>query len=254
MEEKIIIAGPCAAENEEQVLTVAEHLKKFKNVWMRASLWKPRTKPGFDGVGKKGIPWLAKITKMGIVVGTEVLLPEHVSEVLNGIEKEGGNLKNLFFWIGARNQNHFLQRKIAQRLKKAPKQIKLLIKNQPWPDINHWLGIIEHVSKELEKERIILCHRGFAPNGQENSLNFRNLPDFELAIEVKRKTNLPMILDPSHIAGNSELVFKVIEMAINYDFDGLMVEIHPHPQSAKTDSQQQLNLKEFCQIFSLYSK
>lgn len=248
---KIIIAGPCAAESKEQVMMAARYLKKIKGIILRASLWKPRTQPGFEGVGEKGIEWLAEVTKMGITVATEVLVPDHVIQVLKIFNKKG-NPEKIVFWLGSRNQNHFLQREIAATIKKhAPKKVKLVIKNQPWPDERHWLGIVEHVlSSGLEKERVILVHRGFASK-EKNPFNLRNLPDFEMAMKIKNLTGLPMLIDPSHIGGTVDNVFLITKKARDYDFDGIMIEVHPTPHTAKSDAKQQLSLDLFDKLLTI---
>jgi chorismate mutase len=245
MNNKIIIAGPCAAESREQVINAGKEMKKRGIKIMRASLWKPRTNPGFDGVGKKGISWLAEVTRTGITVATEVLFPEQVSLVLKIIEKKG-NPEKILFWLGARNQNHRIQRLIALKIKKeAPSQVKLLIKNQPWLDEDHWLGIVGHVlGSGISPERVIICHRGFSPNGGENPDKMRNIPNYEMAMGVKKQTGLPMIIDPSHSGGSVANVFKVVKEAKKYRFDGLMVEVHHCPEQAKTDKKQQLTFNE----------
>jgi len=250
--EKIIIAGPCAAESRKQVINSGKEMKKRGIKIMRASLWKPRTNPGFDGVGKKGISWLAEVTKTGITVATEVLFPEQVSLVLKIIEKKG-NPEKILFWLGARNQNHRLQRLIALKIKKeAPPQVKLLIKNQPWLDEDHWLGIVGHVlGSGISPERVILCHRGFSPNGGENPDNMRNIPNYEMAMRVKKQTGLPMVIDPSHSGGSVSNVFKVVKEAKKYRFNGLMVEVHPCPEQAKTDKKQQLTFKELDKLLKI---
>lgn len=249
--QKIIIAGPCAAESREQVISCAKELKKRGIKIMRVSLWKPRTQPGFEGVGEKGIAWLAQVTKMGITVATEVLFPDQVSQVLKIIGKKG-NVNKILFWLGSRNQNHYLQRGIALRIKKeAPKSVKLLIKNQPWREEKHWLGIVDHVlSSGLAPERVILNHRGFSPKGK-NPFKMRNLPDFKMAMRVKEKTGLPMVVDPSHIGGTVDNVFRVIKEAKQYDFDGMMVEVHPEPKKAKSDAKQQLSFQEFDRLLKM---
>jgi len=243
---QIIIAGPCAAESKDQVLGCANALKERGILTMRASLWKPRTKPGFEGIGLKGIPWFAKATKLGITIGTEVLIPDQVTDLIEGIKKNKGDPTKLLFWLGSRNQNHHIQREIARRIfKEAPSNVKLLIKNQPWNDESHWLGIVDYVvSAGLDPKRLILCHRGFSPNGQDNPDNLRNLPNFEMAMRVKEVAKLPMILDPSHIGGSVKNVFKVVKTATGFDFDGLMVEVHPVPANARTDAEQQLTFQE----------
>ncbi|PIS16050.1 hypothetical protein COT62_00445 [Candidatus Roizmanbacteria bacterium CG09_land_8_20_14_0_10_41_9] len=244
--EKIIIAGPCAAESRKQVLETAVSMKERNIPIVRASLWKPRTKPGFDGVGADGIPWLAEATKMGVTVATEVLLPNHVTEVLNGI-KGDGDPSQVLFWLGSRNQSHLIQREVASRMKEeAPETVKLMIKNQPWNDMNHWLGIVDHVTDAgFPPERILLCHRGFYPNGGENPMGLRNIPDFEMAMRVRELTGLPMLVDLSHIAGSVDKVPLVANEARQYDMDGYMIEVHPNPSVAKSDAKQQLNINEF---------
>lgn len=252
--QKIIIAGPCAAESREQVISCARELKKRGIKIMRASLWKPRTKPGFEGVGEKGIDWFAQVTKMGITVATEVLFPDQVSQVLKIINKKG-NPNKILFWIGSRNQNHILQREIALRIKKeASKSVKLLIKNQPWREEKHWLGIIDHVlSIGLEKDRIILNHRGFSPKG-ENPFGLRNFPDFEMAMKIKNLTGLSMVLDPSHIGGTVENVLLIMKKATQYSFDGAMIEVHPKPVEAKSDAKQQLSFSELDKLLKIWKK
>jgi len=250
--QKIIIAGPCAAESREQVVNCALALKKQGIKTMRASLWKPRTKPGFEGMGAKGIPWLAEVTNLGITVATEILLPEQLTRLIRVIGKKG-DLKKVLLWIGSRNQNHLIQREIAKIIKeKMPKTVKLLIKNQAWTDERHWLGIVDHIlGSGISPKRLILCHRGFSPNNQKNPENLRNLPDFEMAMRVKEKTGLPMLIDPSHIGGTVENVFKVAKQSADFDFDGMMAEVHPEPKIAKSDAKQQLTFKELDKLLKI---
>lgn len=253
--QKIIIAGPCAAESREQVINCALALKRQGIKIMRASLWKPRTAPGFEGVGAKGIPWLAEVTNMGITVATEILLPHQLTQLIRGIDKKG-DLRKVLLWIGSRNQNHLIQREIAKIIKeKMPKTVKLLVKNQAWSDERHWLGIVDHIiGSGISPKRLILCHRGFSPNGQNNPGNFRNLPDFEMAMRIKEKTGLPTLVDPSHIGGTVENVFKVMKMAEEFDFAGMMVEVHPTPVEAKSDAKQQLTFLELDKLLKIWKK
>lgn len=250
--QKIIIAGPCAAESREQVVSCALALKKQGLKIMRASLWKPRTQPGFEGVGIKGIPWLAEVTNMGITVATEILLPEQLNQLIKGIGKTG-DLRNVLLWIGSRNQNHLIQREIAKIIKeKMPNNVKFLIKNQAWSDERHWLGIVDHiVGSGISPDRLILCHRGFASQGKNNPNNFRNLPDFEMAMRVKEKTGLPMLIDPSHIGGTVDNVFKVTRRSTDFDFNGMMVEVHPKPIEAQSDAKQQLTFQELERLLKI---
>ncbi|MFC1727479.1 hypothetical protein ACFL0Y_03065 [Patescibacteria group bacterium] len=246
VERKINIAGPCAAESRNQVIECARAIKERGIEIMRASLWKPRTRPGFEGVGSDGIAWLSEVTKSGITVGTEVMLPEHVTSLIDGIVANNGDPTKVLLWLGSRNQNHLIQREIAKRmLAEAPENVRLLIKNQPWSDEAHWLGIVDHVTGVgIDPHRVILCHRGFLPNGKRNPNNLRNMPDFEMVMRVREKTGLPMVLDPSHIGGNVDNVFTVVKEAARFEFDGLMVEVHPEPQVARTDARQQLTFQE----------
>ncbi|MFA6081369.1 MAG: hypothetical protein WC741_03090 [Patescibacteria group bacterium] len=250
--QRIIIAGPCAAESREQVINCAVALKKQGIKIMRASLWKPRTAPGFEGVGAKGISWLAEVTNMGITVATEILLPHQLTQLIRGINKKG-DLGKVLLWIGSRNQNHLIQREIARIIKeKMPKTVKLLVKNQAWSDERHWLGIVDHViGSGISPKRLILCHRGFSPNGQNNPNCFRNLPDFEMAMRIKEKTGLSTLVDPSHIGGTVKNVFKVMKIAEEFDFDGMMIEVHPTPIEAKSDAKQQLTFSELDKLLKI---
>ena len=138
------------------------------------------------------------------------------------------------------------QKKMAKILATGPDGITLMFKNQMWEDEKHWLGILEHILSEgFPKELILMCHRGFAPGRAENPRGLRNLPDFEMAMRVKEKTALPMLLDPSHIAGQSALTLDICREAHHYAFDGYLVEMHSHPESAKTDAKQQLSPNQF---------
>ncbi len=252
-QEKLIIAGPCAAENYQQVVRSAEELKKIGIKAFRASLWKPRTKPGFEGVGsQKAIGWLEKVIQKGLMVATEVLLPTQAKELVKKLVRKYPQAK-FIFWLGARNQNHFIQRGIAQVLKKE-KSVYLMIKNQIWPDEKHWLGIYEHVlSAGFAKERILFCHRGFNPNSH-NPLNLRNIPDYKMAMRIKQITQRPMLLDPSHIGGESNKVLMIIQESLKYAFDGYLIEVHPDPNQALTDAKQQLNLVQLTKIMKQLKK
>ena len=155
----------------------------------------------------------------------------------------------LLIWIGARNQNHYIQQEIA-RIAAADNRVMLLVKNQPWESESHWDGIIEHVlAGGIPKERVIVCHRGFNPNGV-NPHNLRNVPNYDMAIRMKKKTGLPMVFDPSHTGGSVENVFRITKEASKYAFDGLMIEVHPNPKEAKTDADQQLTWKQLDKLLA----
>ena len=239
----ILVAGPCATESLELIQKSAKEAKKRKVDFLRANLWKPRTKPGFEGLGDEGLSILVEIVRQGLNPALEVVIPEQAQKVLDTLLPVLGDGK-ILLWIGSRNQNHFIQKEIA-RIASSDKRVYLLVKNQPWKDERHWEGIVEHVlDGGISKDRLILCDRGFTPHG-ENPENFRNVPDFEMAMRVKKKFDLPMVFDPSHSGGSVENVFKMTEIARLHNYDGLLTEVHPSPKDAITDAKQQVTWKEF---------
>lgn len=242
----IIIAGPCAAESQGQIRVSIKEAKKRNVDFLRISLWKPRTKPGFDGLREHGISLLTESSVMGVNPATEVILPEHAEKVILAVLPATKNGKVLI-WIGARNQNHYIQQEIA-RIASQNKRVYLMVKNQPWTSQEHWEGIIEHVLKGgISINNLILCHRGFTPSGN-NPYGYRNMPNFTMAMRIKKKTNLPMLFDPSHTGGTVENVFRVAEDSTKHPFDGLVVEIHPNPKRALTDAAQQLTWEQFDEL------
>lgn len=240
----ITIVGPCAAESREQILFSAVEAKKRNVDFLRVSLWKPRTKPGFDGLKEEGIQLMTEVAKMGVNPSTEVIIPQHAEKVIEAVLRATPKGKVLV-WIGARNQNHYVQQEIA-RVASQNKRVYLLVKNQPWVSEEHWEGVVEHaLHGGIAPENLIVCHRGFSPNGH-NPHGYRNVPDYEMTKRIKEKTGLPMVFDPSHTAGNVANVFKIAQEAADQDiFDGLIVEVHPNPKEAKTDAKQQLTWKEY---------
>lgn len=245
-----IIAGPCAAESREQIITSAIEAKKRGVDFLRVSLWKPRTKPGFDGLGEAGIPLLVEVAKKGVNPATEVIIPEHAQKVMQAVLPATKNGK-LLLWIGARNQNHYIQQEIA-RVVTGEKRVILMVKNQPWPSLDHWEGIIEHVLHGgIPKANLLICHRGFSPNGHPNPYSYRNIPDYEMAEKIKKNHKLPMLFDPSHTGGSVENVLRVAKEAGNHSFDGMLVEVHPDPKNAKMDAKQQLTWEQFDQLLKI---
>lgn len=240
---KIIIAGPCGVESREQVIETVKQAKKYGVDYVRLNLWKPRTKPGYEGFGEEGIGMIVEAAKMGINVGLEPLMPDHAAKVAEAVmnaTKEG----KLLLWIGARNQNHIIQREIA-RIAAQDKRITLMVKNQIWHNEKHWEGIIEHVlTGGIPKERLLIGHRGFAPTG-DNPHGYRNIPDYDMCMRMKEKFNLPIIFDPSHTGGSVENVVRIFHEANQFDFDGYIVEVHPNPKVAKSDANQQLTWEQF---------
>jgi len=183
---EIRIAGPCAAESRDQMVETAQALRNIGVEIVRGCWWKPRTSPGWEGVGRRAAPWAADITKMGMTVATEVLMP----------------------------------------------------------------GIVRHLeSVGFPLERILLCHRGFHPDGMKNLQGLRNIPDWEMVRRVKEQTGLPMIIDPSHVGGTVDKVIKIATEASETGlFDGLLIEAHPTPTVARTDAKQQLTILQLEQL------
>ncbi len=230
-ERPFIIAGPCSAESEDQVLKSAEQISLIPQVSVfRSGIWKPRSRPGdFEGAGENGLKWLAKVReKYGLKTTVEVAEPEHVELALKY------NVDMI--WIGARTVvNPFSVQSIAKALEGV--DIPVLVKNPVNPDLKLWLGAIERVNRAGIK-RIIAIHRGF--HYFEKS-PFRNAPMWEIPIELKTiAPDLPMLVDPSHICGRTDLLQEVSQKALDLEMDGIMIETHYDPPHALTDASQQI--------------
>lgn len=228
--EPVIIAGPCSAEGEAQVLETA-HALKDKNIdFFRAGIWKPRTRPNsFEGVGKIGLPWLKKVKEeTGLKVTTEVAKAEHVYECL----KHGIDL----LWIGARTTvSPFAVQEIADAMEGV--DVPVLIKNPINPDLNLWIGAIERIYN-AGIHRVGVIHRGFS---LAKKSSYRNEPLWQIPIELKRRfPDLTIICDNSHICGRRDTLADVAQKAFDLSFDGLMTETHPRPDEAWSDAKQQI--------------
>ncbi|MBQ0089796.1 MAG: bifunctional 3-deoxy-7-phosphoheptulonate synthase/chorismate mutase type II [Prevotellaceae bacterium] len=226
----IVISGPCSAETQEQVIETAKQLKNIGISIYRAGIWKPRTKPGgFEGIGKKGLPWLSQVhNELGMLTCVEVATPHHVEDALkNNID---------ILWIGARTAaNPFAVQDIANSLKGV--DIPILFKNPVNPDIELWIGGMQRLNV-AGIQRIAAVHRGFTDYGEQI---YRNSPMWQIAIELHRRIpKLPIFCDPSHIAGQRKLIPELCQQAMDMGFDGLMVESHYNPEKAWSDSMQQL--------------
>lgn len=226
----LVIAGPCSAETEEQVMETARQLAAQGVKIFRAGVWKPRTKPGgFEGIGTKALGWLKKVKQeTGMYVSTEVATAKHVQEALKfGID---------LLWVGARTTaNPFAVQEIADALKGV--DIPVLIKNPVNPDLELWIGAIERLHNAgLRKLGVI--HRGFSSYDKKL---YRNLPQWHIPIELHRRIpNLPIICDPSHIGGRRDLIAPLCQQAMDLQFDGLIIESHNNPDSAWSDKDQQI--------------
>lgn len=237
----LVISGPCSAETEEQVIQTALQLKETGMVDMlRAGIWKPRTRPGnFEGIGAKGLPWMQQAKKLtGLPIAVEVATAKQVEDALN--------FDVDVLWIGARTTvNPFSVQELANALRGA--NVPVLIKNPVNADLELWIGALERVSK-AGIEKIGLIHRGFSSYG---NTEFRNAPMWHLAIEMKRRyTDIPFLIDPSHICGNRHMLQEVTQNAIDLDYDGVIIESHIDPDNAWSDAKQQVTpqrLKELLQ-------
>tara|TARA_B110000977_G_scaffold199763_1_gene288128 strand:- start:1507 stop:2589 length:1083 start_codon:yes stop_codon:yes gene_type:complete len=236
-----LIAGPCSAESRIQVLETGRALaKKGDASIFRAGVWKPRTRPGsFEGIGEPALGWLQDLkAETGIPVATEVANADHVEACLkNNID---------YLWIGARTTvNPFYVQEIAEALRGV--DIPVLVKNPLHPDIGLWIGALERFNK-CGINQLMAIHRGFY---SYEATPYRNVPKWDLAIKLKRSIpNLPIICDPSHIAGNANLISDVSQIALDLDMDGFMIESHCDPASALSDAKQQITPEVLHQLMN----
>ena len=240
-ERPVVIAGPCSAETEEQVMTTATQLAHKGCHMFRAGVWKPRTKPGgFEGNGEMAMPWLKRVkNETGMLVAVEVATPEHVEIALKyGID---------ILWVGARTSaNPFAVQAIADSLKGV--DIPVLVKNPVNPDLDLWIGALERIN-QAGVTRMAAIHRGFSSYDKKI---YRNLPMWQIPIELRRRIpSLPIICDPSHIGGRRELIAPLCQQAMDLGFDGLIVESHCEPDMAWSDAKQQVTPDILDYILSL---
>lgn len=226
----LIIAGPCSAETEEQVMETAGRLANKGIKVFRAGIWKPRTKPGgFEGIGVEGLAWLKRVKKeTGMYVSTEVATAKHVEAALEaGID---------LLWVGARTSaNPFAVQELADSLKGT--DIPVLVKNPVNPDLELWIGAMERLN-QAGITQLGAIHRGFSSYDKKI---YRNLPQWHIPIELRRRIpNLPILCDPSHIGGKRELIAPLCQQAMDLGFDGLIVESHCNPDCAWSDASQQV--------------
>lgn len=236
-----LIAGPCSAETEEQVMETAKQIARIKEVSLfRAGIWKPRTRPNsFEGVGVEGLKWLRDVKQeTGLMVGTEVANEKHVYEALKyGID---------MLWIGARTSvNPFTVQEISDALNGV--DVMVLIKNPINPDLDLWIGAIERVAR-AGITRLGAIHRGFSTY---EKTAYRNQPNWQLPIELRRRLpHIPIFCDPSHISGARKYLYEISQKAMDLNFDGLMIESHINPDKALSDSAQQLTPNDLKELLS----
>jgi len=234
-ERPFVVAGPCSAETEDQVLETAHALADSGLHLFRAGLWKPRTHPdSFEGVGKAGLAWLRRARQeTGLAVTTEVANAAHVYEAL----KYGLDV----LWIGARTTvNPFAVQDIADALQGV--DVPILVKNPINPDLKLWLGAVERLQRAGVR-RLGAVHRGFSFHGRSP---FRNLPRWPIAMEFRRQMpELPLLCDSSHICGRRDMLAGVAQKALDLNYDGIMMEVHPRPDEAWSDAAQQITPGHF---------
>jgi len=228
----LIIAGPCSAESEAQMLETAQRLKESgaEVPVFRAGIWKPRTKPfGFEGVGVIGLNWLKKVKdEFGFLTATEVANAHHVYAALEADVD--------ILWIGARSTvNPFTVQEIAVALKGTNKPV--LVKNPVNPDLALWIGALERLLGQ-DVKNLGVIHRGFS---SYQKTKYRNVPNWQIALDFKNQyPNIPMFVDPSHICGRRDLLKDVTQEAFNVGYEGAMIESHPNPDAAWSDASQQI--------------
>jgi chorismate mutase len=235
----LVIAGPCSAETEDQVLKIAHELKNSKVSVFRAGIWKPRTRPGgFEGVGAIGLKWLQKAkAETGLQMAIEVATAAHVKLALEyDID---------ILWIGARTTvNPFAVQEIADALQNTDKIV--LVKNPVNPDLALWIGGVERLHNAGIK-KLGVIHRGFSTY---EKTKYRNNPEWQIAIDLKNRfPDLPLIIDPSHITGNRDMIFQVTQEALDLNYDGMIIETHIDPENAWSDAAQQVTPTVLKQIF-----
>jgi chorismate mutase len=238
LDHPLVVAGPCSAETEDQVLKIAHELKDSDVNYFRAGIWKPRTRPGnFEGVGALGLKWLQKVkAETGMKTATEVANAAHVKLALeHDID---------LLWIGARSTvSPFIVQEIADALEGTDKIV--LVKNPVNPDLALWLGGIERLySADIKNLGVI--HRGFSTY---EKTRYRNNPEWQIAIELQNRfPDLPLICDPSHITGKRDMIFEVSQTALDLNFNGLMIETHTDPDNAWSDAAQQVTPETLIQM------
>lgn len=240
-ERPLVIAGPCSAETEEQVMNTARQLAMKGCRIFRAGVWKPRTKPGgFEGNGEMALPWMKCVKdETDMLIATEVATPEHVELALK--------YDMDILWVGARTSaNPFAMQALADSLRGV--DVPVLVKNPVNPDLELWIGALERINQAGIK-RLAAIHRGFSSYDKKI---YRNLPMWQIPIELHRRIpELPIFCDPSHIGGTRELIAPLCQQAMDLGFDGLIVESHCEPDKAWSDAKQQVTPDVLDYILSL---
>lgn len=264
----ILIAGPCAAESRQQMLDNALAFKEVGGLVFRASGYKPRTTRSWSGMyfespdrRREFLDGVVEIANMGLIPATEVRNVGMAHDIVETVQREVPR-SEVLIWIGSRMQEHLDQDEIGEFASRNPR-VYLMFKNQPWRQEKHWDGIASHIlgdDKRADRlaRRILACHRGFDPgtDGQRDPNEYRNPHDLAMAMRVKHKTGLPMIIDPSHIGGTVANVERVIEETFEFcrrtgqNFDGFIIEARIDPHNALTDATQHLTWDRVSRVIS----
>ena len=238
----LIIAGPCSAESESQMLETAKRIKQTNAdvPIFRAGIWKPRTKPnGFEGVGVIGLNWLKKVKEeYGFKTATEVANAHHVAAALEADVD--------ILWIGARSTvNPFTVQEIAEALKGTKKPV--FVKNPVNPDLALWIGALERLLGQ-DVQNLGVIHRGFSTY---QKTKYRNIPNWQIALDFKNQfPNIPMLVDPSHICGNRTNLAAISQEAMNVGYEGMIIETHSNPDEAWSDASQQITPEVLAELLS----
>jgi len=238
LDHPLVIAGPCSAETEDQVVKIAHQLKDTDTTVLRAGIWKPRTRPGnFEGVGALGLKWLKRAKEeTGMLTATEVASPYHVELALEaGVD---------ILWIGARSTvSPFIIQDIAEACRGIDNPV--LVKNPINPDLSLWLGAVERFYT-CDVKNLGVIHRGFSTY---EKTKYRNIPEWQIPIDLQAKfPDLPIILDPSHIAGRRDIIQDLCQTGLDLNFDGMIIETHYDPDNAWSDAKQQITPEVLVQI------
>jgi 3-deoxy-7-phosphoheptulonate synthase len=226
-----IMAGPCSVESEEQILEVARGVKELGATFLRGGAFKPRTSPyEFQGLGEAGLKLLALAReKTGLPVVTEVMDTDDLPLVADYAD---------ILQLGARNMQNF---SLLRRLGKIGKPV--LLKRGPSATIKEWLMAAEYIVSNGNYQ-VALCERGI----RTFETMTRNTLDLNAVPVLKSLTHLPVIVDPSHGIGMRRHVPAMARAAVAAGADGLIIEVHPHPDQALSDGHQSLSLPEFADL------
>ena len=227
----VMIAGPCSVESREQLLETATGVKAAGATLLRGGAYKPRTSPyDFQGLGLEALLLLREVSeRTGLPVVSEVMSTEDIDIVSEHVD---------MLQVGARNMQNYA---LLRRLGKARHSV--LLKRNPAATVKEWLLAAEYILAG-GNDQVVLCERGIRSYDPE----LRNTFDIGGMVLAKTLTHLPILADPSHATGRRDLVPAISRAALAAGADGLIVEVHPHPECALSDGAQSLNLQDFASM------